>query len=83
MSSRSIVILDGARRTPRADILINNREPGLFSHYAATALGGLAPVAYAKQVGKQRSGSPELREGSARRTLSPCPQPEGKANRLC
>ena len=39
---RSIVILDGARRTPRADILINNREPGLFSHLATTALGGLA-----------------------------------------
>ena len=33
---RSIVILDGARRTPRADILIDNREPGLFSHLATT-----------------------------------------------
>jgi acetyl-CoA acetyltransferase family protein len=39
---QSIVILDGARRTPRADILINNREPGLFSRFATTALGGLA-----------------------------------------
>jgi acetyl-CoA acetyltransferase family protein len=39
---RSIVILDGARRTPRADILINNREPGLFSRFTATQLGGLA-----------------------------------------
>jgi acetyl-CoA acetyltransferase family protein len=38
----SIFILDGARRTPRADILINNREPGLFSRYSATQLGGLA-----------------------------------------
>jgi acetyl-CoA acetyltransferase family protein len=41
-SSESIVILDGARRTPRADILINNREPGLFARFATTALGGLA-----------------------------------------
>jgi len=38
----SIVILDGARRTPRADILINNQEPGLFSRYTATQLGGMA-----------------------------------------
>jgi len=41
-TSQSIVILDGGRRTPRADILINNREPGLFSRYATTALGGMA-----------------------------------------
>jgi len=41
-TKQSIVILDGARRTPRADILINNREPGLFSRFATTALGGLA-----------------------------------------
>jgi len=40
--SQSIVILDGARRTPRADILINNREPGLFARFATTALGGMA-----------------------------------------
>ncbi len=39
---RSIVILDGARRTPRADILINNKKPGLFSRYTATQLGGMA-----------------------------------------
>lgn len=38
----SIVIVDGARRTPRADILINNQEPGLFSRYTATQLGGMA-----------------------------------------
>ncbi len=38
----SIVILDGARRTPRADILVDNREPGLFSRFSATQLGGLA-----------------------------------------
>jgi acetyl-CoA acetyltransferase family protein len=38
----SIVILDGGRRTPRADILINNEEPGLFSRFTATQLGGMA-----------------------------------------
>ncbi|MEM9494165.1 MAG: hypothetical protein AAGC55_33775, partial [Myxococcota bacterium] len=37
-----IVILDGGRRTPRADILIKNREPGLFSRLSTTQLGGLA-----------------------------------------
>ena len=38
----SVVILDGGKRTPRADMLINNREPGLFSHLTTTQLGGLA-----------------------------------------
>ena len=38
----NIVILDGARRTPRADILIKNREPGLFSRFTTTQLGGFA-----------------------------------------
>lgn len=38
----SIVILDGGRRTPRADILINNQEPGLFSRFSTTQLGGMA-----------------------------------------
>jgi acetyl-CoA acetyltransferase family protein len=42
MSLQSILILDGARRTPRPDILIKNREPGLFSRFSATQLGGLA-----------------------------------------
>ncbi|MBI2375910.1 MAG: thiolase family protein [Deltaproteobacteria bacterium] len=42
MSQDAIVILDGARRTPRADILINNKEPGLFSRFSTTQLGGLA-----------------------------------------
>jgi len=41
----SIVILEGARRLPRADILIGNREPGLFSRYSTTQLGGLAIAA--------------------------------------
>lgn len=40
--NESIVILDGGKRTPRADILINNREPGLFSTMSATQLGGKA-----------------------------------------
>ena len=38
----SIVILDGAKRTPRADILIGNKVPGLFSRFTATQLGGMA-----------------------------------------
>ncbi len=38
----SIVILDGARRTPRADILIKNKIPGLFSRFTTTQLGGMA-----------------------------------------
>jgi acetyl-CoA acetyltransferase family protein len=42
MDDRTIVILDGGRRTPRADILINNREPGLFSRFSTTQLGGFA-----------------------------------------
>jgi acetyl-CoA acetyltransferase family protein len=41
----SIVILDGGRRTPRADILENNRGPGLFSRFTATQLGGMAIAA--------------------------------------
>ncbi len=38
----SIVILDGGRRTPRADILIENKVPGLFSGLTTTQLGGHA-----------------------------------------
>ena len=41
-SDRSIVILDGGRRTPRADILIDNKKPGLFSRFSTTQLGGMA-----------------------------------------
>ncbi|MEE2789920.1 MAG: thiolase family protein [Myxococcota bacterium] len=37
-----IVILDGGKRTPRADILINNKVPGLFSRFSTTQLGGMA-----------------------------------------
>ncbi|MBZ5637167.1 MAG: thiolase family protein [Acidobacteriia bacterium] len=39
---RTIVILDGGRRTPRADILLDNSKPGLFSRFSATQLGGMA-----------------------------------------
>jgi len=38
----SIVILDGCRRLPRADILLNNRGPGLYARFSTTQLGGLA-----------------------------------------
>jgi acetyl-CoA acetyltransferase family protein len=41
----NIVILEGGRRTPRADILIDNREAGLFSRFSTTQLGGLAIAA--------------------------------------
>lgn len=41
-NAQSIVILEGAQRTPRADILIRNREPGLFSRFSTTQLGGFA-----------------------------------------
>ena len=40
-----IVILDGGRRLPRADILHQNREPGLFSRFSTTQLGGKAIAA--------------------------------------
>ncbi|MEI8257967.1 MAG: thiolase family protein [Deltaproteobacteria bacterium] len=45
-----IVILDGARRLPRADILINNKKPGLFSRFSTTQLGGLAIQATLKHT---------------------------------
>ena len=40
-----IVILDGGRRTPRADMLVDNTSPGLFSHLSTTQLGGMAVAA--------------------------------------
>jgi acetyl-CoA acetyltransferase family protein len=42
MGHDAIVIVDGGRRLPRADILVNNREPGLFSRFSTTQLGGMA-----------------------------------------
>ena len=41
-NASSVVILEGAKRTPRADILIKNKEPGLFSQFSTTQLGGFA-----------------------------------------
>jgi acetyl-CoA acetyltransferase family protein len=42
MGRDAIVIVDGGRRLPRADILVNNKEPGLFSRFSTTQLGGMA-----------------------------------------
>jgi acetyl-CoA acetyltransferase family protein len=47
---KSIVILDGGRRLPRADILHNNKEPGLFTRFSTTQLGGLAVKATLKHT---------------------------------
>src|SRR5262245_15643822 len=42
LSDNPIVILEGARRLPRAAILVDNKAPGLFSRLSTTQLGGLA-----------------------------------------
>ncbi len=42
LNEQSIVILNGGKRTPRADILINNRDEGLFHGYTTNQLGGIA-----------------------------------------
>jgi acetyl-CoA acetyltransferase family protein len=52
---RSIVILDGGRRTPRADILVDNKKPGLFSRFSTTQLGGMAIAATLKHTKVDRS----------------------------
>jgi acetyl-CoA acetyltransferase family protein len=54
----SIVILDGGKRLPRADILLNNREAGLYARFSATQLGGLAVKAAlaATRVPKEKVG---------------------------
>jgi len=41
-NGNSVVLLDGGRRLPRVDILIDNKKPGLFSRFSTTQLGGLA-----------------------------------------
>jgi len=41
-NGNSVVLLDGGRRLPRVDILIDNKKPGLFSRYSTTQLGGMA-----------------------------------------
>jgi len=48
---KAIVILDGGRRLPRADILYNNKAPGLFTRFTTTQLGGLAVKAALKHTG--------------------------------
>jgi len=58
MGRDSIVIVDGGRRLPRADILVQNKEPGLFSRFSATQLGGMAI-----QAAVARSGVPTERVG--------------------
>jgi acetyl-CoA acetyltransferase family protein len=45
MRDNSIVILDGGRRLPRADILVDNKLPGLFARFSTTQLGGMAITA--------------------------------------
>ena len=47
----SIVIVDGGRRLPRADILHENREPGLYARFSTTQLGGLAIRAAVRDSG--------------------------------
>jgi len=47
---KAIVILDGGRRLPRADILHNNKAPGLFTRFSTTQLGGLAIEAALKHT---------------------------------
>ncbi len=49
-SQQSVMILEGARRLPRADILINNKAPGLLSDFSTTQLGGLAVEATLKRT---------------------------------
>lgn len=49
-SPQSVMILEGARRLPRADILIHNKAPGLLSDFSATQLGGLAVEATLKRT---------------------------------
>src|SRR5512146_1435618 len=58
MGRDAIVIVDGGRRLPRADLLVNNREPGLFSRFSTTQLGGMAIKAAvaASGVARERVG---------------------------
>ncbi len=47
---KSIVILDGGRRLPRADLLHKNRMPGLYARISTTQLGGMAIKAALKNT---------------------------------
>ena len=53
-TQESVVILDGGRRTPRADILVDNQRPGLFSRFSATQLGGMAIAAALESTAVER-----------------------------
>ena len=53
---KSIVILDGGRRLPRADILHNNKAPGLYTRFSTTQFGGLAD----KEAHKHTAVDPAL-----------------------
>jgi acetyl-CoA acetyltransferase family protein len=53
--SNSIVILEGGRRTPRADILVDNKEAGLFSRFSTNQLGGFAIKATLENTKVDRS----------------------------
>src|SRR5512142_437756 len=55
MGDDAIVILDGGRRLPRADILVDNKRPGLFSRFTATQLGGMAIEAALQQTAIDRT----------------------------
>ncbi len=52
---RDIVILEGARRTPRADILENNKDAGLFARFSTTQLGGMAIKATVDATGVDKA----------------------------
>jgi acetyl-CoA acetyltransferase family protein len=54
MGRDSIVIVDGGRRLPRADLLFQNKEPGLFSRFSTTQLGGMAIQAAVARTGVPR-----------------------------
>ena len=50
-----VVIFEGARRLPRADILIDNKKPGLFSRFSTTQLGGMAIAAALEHTAVDKS----------------------------
>ncbi|HEY5675253.1 MAG TPA: hypothetical protein VIR81_00620, partial [Myxococcales bacterium] len=54
MGRDAIVIVDGGRRLPRADLLRDNKEPGLFSRFSTTQLGGMAIRAAVARSGVAR-----------------------------
>ena len=57
----SVVLLDGGRRLPRADMLIDNKKPGLFSRFSATHLGGMAVKAASDLIRAHLAGQAVIR----------------------